>query len=141
MMKPIESIYTDDNLLLQQIEQGCKHSFNLLYEKHWRKAYTEAYKRLKDSDQAKDIVQEIFTHIWLKRENLHINNLPAYLNIAIRNKVFKLVEKQKLIHPFFNMLEDMPATYLQTDDNLLWKEFLIKTFLTNSADFNAISAN
>jgi len=125
MMKPIESIYTDDNLLLQQIEQGCKHSFNLLYEKHWRKAYTEAYKRLKDSDQAKDIVQEIFTHIWLKRENLHINNLPAYLNIAIRNKVFKLVEKQKLIHPFFNILEDMPATYLQTDDNLLWKEFLI----------------
>jgi len=124
-MKPIESIYTDDNLLLQQIEQGCKHSFNLLYEKHWRKAYTEAYKRLKDSDQAKDIVQEIFTHIWLKRENLHINNLPAYLNIAIRNKVFKLVEKQKLIHPFFNILEDMPATYLQTDDNLLWKEFLI----------------
>jgi len=125
MMKPIESIHTDDNLLLQQIEQGCKHAFNILYEKHWRKAYTEAYKRLKDSDQAKDIVQEIFTHVWLKRENLHINNLPAYLNIAIRNKVFKLVEKQKLIHPFFNILEDMPATYLQTDDNLLWKEFLI----------------
>jgi len=124
-MKPIESIHTDDNLLLQQIEQGCKHAFNILYEKHWRKAYTEAYKRLKDSDQAKDIVQEIFTHVWLKRENLHINNLPAYLNIAIRNKVFKLVEKQKLIHPFFNILEDMPATYLQTDDNLLWKEFLI----------------
>jgi len=123
-MKPIESIHTDDNLLLQQIEQGSKHAFNILYEKHWRKAYTEAYKRLKDSDQAKDIVQEIFTHIWLKRENLHINNLPAYLNVAIRNKVFKLVEKQKLIHPFFNILEDMPATYLQTDDNLLWKEFL-----------------
>jgi RNA polymerase sigma-70 factor (ECF subfamily) len=124
-MKPIESNHTDDNLLLQQIEQGCKHAFNLLYEKHWRKAYTEAYKRLKDSDQAKDIVQEIFTHIWLKRENLHISNLPAYLNIAIRNKVFKLVEKQKLIHPFFNILEEMPATYLQADDNLLWKEFLI----------------
>src|SRR5438445_10719190 len=125
MMKPIESNYIDDVLLLQQIEQGSKHAFNLLYEKHWGKAYAEAYKRLKDSDQAKDIVQEVFTHIWVKKESLHINNLPAYLNIAIRNKVFKLIEKQKLIHPFFNILENMPATYLQADDNLLWKEFLI----------------
>ena len=124
-MKPTESNHTDDVLLLQQIEQGSKHAFNLLYEKHWEKAYTDAYKRLKDSDQAKDIVQEVFTHIWLKKESLHINNLPAYLNVAIRNKVFKLVEKQKVIQPFFDILENMPANYLQADDNLLWKEFLI----------------
>jgi RNA polymerase sigma factor (sigma-70 family) len=124
-MKPIVSNCTDDVLLLEQIEQGSKHAFNLLFEKHWGKAYTEAYKRLKDPDQAKDIVQEVFTHIWLKRESLHINNLPAYLNIAIRNKVFKLVEKQKIIHPFFEILEDMPATHLRADDSLLWKEFLI----------------
>ena len=124
MIKPIESDFIDDVLLLRQTEQGSKQAFNLLYEKHWGKAYAEAYKRLKDSDQAKDIVQEIFTHIWLKRESLHIDNLQAYLNTAIRNKVFKLVEKQKYIHPFFDILEDMPATGLQADDNLLWKEFL-----------------
>jgi RNA polymerase sigma-70 factor (family 1) len=124
MMNLIKFNYTDDVLLLQQIEKGCAHSFNVLYEKHWAKAYADAYKRLKDSDQAKDIVQEVFTHIWIKRETLHINNIPAYLNIAVRNKVFKLVEKQKHIHPFFDILERMPATYLQADDNLLWKEFL-----------------
>lgn len=125
MGEPIESYYTDDALLLQQIEQGSKQAFNLLYEKHWGSAYSEAYKRLKDADQAKDVVQEIFTHIWLKKESLHINNLPAYLNIAIRNKVFKVVEKQKNFHPFLDILEDMPSTYLKADDNLLWKEFLI----------------
>jgi len=38
--------------------------------------------------------------------------------------VFKLVKKQKHIHPFFDILEDMPATNLHTDGNLLWKEFL-----------------
>ena len=125
MKGPIESNNTEDVLLLQQMEQGSKHAFNVLYEKYWGKAYSDAYKRLKDADQAKDIVQEVFTHIWLKKESLHINNLPAYLNVAIRNKVFKLVEKQKLIHPFFDVLEDMPATHQQADDNLLWKEFLI----------------
>lgn len=116
---------TDDAALLQKIEQGCERSFNILFKKYWEKAYSDAYRRCKDADQAKDIVQEVFTHIWIKRGTLHIGNLPAYLNIAVRNKVFKLVEKQKHIHPFFDILENMPATYLQADDNLLWKEFLI----------------
>ena len=124
-MEPIKSNHNDDVLLLQQIEQGSKRAFNLLYEKYWESAYSAAYKRLKDEDQAKDVVQEIFTHIWLKKESLHINNLPAYLNTAIRNKVFKVVEKQKTFHPFLDILEDMPSTYLKADENLLWKEFLI----------------
>lgn len=124
-MEPIKLSHNDDVLLLQQIEQGSKRAFNLLYEKHWESAYSEAYKRLRDADQAKDVVQEIFTHIWLKKESLHINNLPAYLNTAIRNKVFKVVEKQKTFHPFLDILEDMPSTYLKADENLLWKEFLI----------------
>lgn len=124
MMKPTESNHIDDVLLLQQIEQGDKHAFNLIYERHWGKAYSDAYKRLKDTDQAKDIVQEVFTHIWLKKETLHIHNLPAYLNVAIRNKVFKLVEKQKITHPFLDVLDDMPASCQHADDNLLWKEFL-----------------
>jgi RNA polymerase sigma-70 factor (family 1) len=125
MMKPIESNHTDDVLLLQLIEQGSKHAFNVLYEKYWEKAYNDAYKRLKDSDQAKDIVQEIFTHIWLKRETLHIDNLPAYLNVAVRNRVLKFIEKQKNTSPFFDILENMPASSSRTDCDLLWKEFLV----------------
>jgi RNA polymerase sigma-70 factor (ECF subfamily) len=114
---------SNDSLLLQQVEQGNSHAFNVLYEKYWELAFTNAYKRLKDYDQAQDIVQEIFTHIWLKRETLHIDNLPAYLNISVRNQVFKLVEKQKLIHPFFSVLETMSATSFQADADLLWREF------------------
>jgi RNA polymerase sigma-70 factor (family 1) len=121
LIKPISS---NDGLLLQQIKMGCKTSFNILFEKYWTKAYSDAYKRLKDADQAKDIVQEVFTHIWLKRETLFINNLPAYLNIAVRNRVFKLIEKQKNICPFFDMLEQMPSNQLNADGNLLMQEFL-----------------
>ncbi|WP_411274952.1 sigma-70 family RNA polymerase sigma factor [Daejeonella sp.] len=122
-MNSINPNLSNDAELLQHMEQGSKHAFNVLYEKYWSQTYSNAYKRLKDDDQAKDVVQEIFTHIWLKKETLHIDNLPAYLNIAVRNRVFKLIEKQKLIHPFFDTLETMPAMYLQADANLLWKEF------------------
>jgi len=124
-MTPINSNNISETLLLLQIEQGCEESFNVLFERYWEKTYSAAYARLRDSDQAKDIVQEIFTHIWLKRETLHIDNLPAYLNVAVRNRVLKFIEKQKNIDPFFDILENMPATSQQADGNLLWKEFLI----------------
>ena len=113
----------DDNLLLQQISEGSKAAFDLLYEKYWSTAYSAAYKRLKDTDQAKDVIQEIFIHIWVKKETLVINNFPAYLNIAVRNRVFKVLAKQSHDHPFFEVLDNLPATYLQADSNLMWKDF------------------
>jgi len=106
---------SDDNLLLEQIYGGDAHAFDLIYERYWASAYSAAYKRLKDHDQAKDIVQEIFIHVWTKKESLHINNFPAYLNIAVRNQVFKALAKQKIVHPFLDILENLPATYLQAD--------------------------
>ena len=114
--------HSSDAILLLNVERGCKQSFNVLYEKYWETAFNNAYKRLKDSDQAKDIVQEIFVSIWLKREN-HIDNLPAYLNIAVRNRVFKLVEKQKKTSPFLQILHDLPTARIQTEEGILRNEF------------------
>jgi len=124
MTQPGYSSRSDDLLLLQQIEQGSKEAFNALYEKYWEKAYTDAYKRLKENDLAKDIVQDIFTHIWLNRGTLHIENFPAYLHTAIRNKVIKAATRQNLIHPFFTVLESMAEKKFQADADVLWKEFL-----------------
>lgn len=122
-MSQIEPNIASDTLLLKQVELGSKQAFNVLFEKYWEKAYSDAYKRLKSHDDAKDIVQEIFTHIWIKRETLQINNLPAYLHVAIRNRVIKFIAKQKPIHPFFNILDNIPEKNSYADANLLWKEF------------------
>lgn len=113
----------NDTLLLHQLEKGSRRAFNILFEKYWEKAFSDAYKRIKNYDDAKDIVQEIFTHIWINREKKHIENLPAYLHVAIRNKVIKLISKQKPIHPFFDILNSIPGKNLQADGHVLWKEF------------------
>jgi RNA polymerase sigma-70 factor (family 1) len=125
MMSPVSPIVSDDQFLLKQIEQHSVQAFNVLFEKYWDKAFNEAYKRLKDNDQCKDIVQEIFTHIWIKRETLHIENVPAYFAVAIRNKVLKVLSKQKHIHPFFEILESLPGRTNSADSGLLTKEFLL----------------
>lgn len=114
---------TDDNLLLEQVSCGNKKSFNILFDRYWESSLDIAYKRTKDLDAAKDIVQEIFTQIWINRET-QIDNLPAYLNVSIRNRVIKFFAKQKPIHPFFDALDNISERSSQADAQLLWKEFL-----------------
>jgi RNA polymerase sigma-70 factor (ECF subfamily) len=50
--------------------------------------------------------------------------VPAYFAIAIRNKVLKVLSKQKRIHPFFEVLESLPGRTGSADSGLLTKEFL-----------------
>jgi len=111
-----------DDLLLEHVKSGDKKSFDILFNKYWESAVNIAYKRTKDLDTAKDIVQEIFTQIWMNRET-HIENFPAYLNVAIRNRVIKFFAKQKPVHPFFDALENISEKSSQADMQLLWKEF------------------
>ena len=93
-MEVINPEVQDDRLLLLQLQEGKRTAFNILYNKYWEQAYSNAYKRLKDEDQSKDIVQEIFVSIWVNRHN-PISNFPAYLSTSVRNQVFKLAAKNK----------------------------------------------
>ncbi|MGN6178488.1 MAG: RNA polymerase sigma factor, partial [Mucilaginibacter sp.] len=45
------------------------------------------------------------------------------LHVAVRNKVIKLVTKQKVTHPFFDLLENVSVETGGADSNLLWKDF------------------
>jgi RNA polymerase sigma-70 factor (family 1) len=123
-MNQIKSCLTEDVLLLEKVKGGSKPAFNSLFEKYWEKAYSAAYKRLKSQADAKDIVQDIFTKIWQNRKTQNIENFPAYLHVAIRNNVIKLLSKQKPLHPFFDILDNIPEKNSEADSNLLWKEFL-----------------
>lgn len=114
----------EDKILLQLVAEGSKSAFDQLFEKYWQQAYSSAYKRLKKHDDAMDIVQDIFTHIWLKRQTISIENIPAYLHVAIRNKVIKFVLKQKSVHSFFDLLDHAAEKNLNADARLLWKDFI-----------------
>ncbi|MES3018552.1 MAG: sigma-70 family RNA polymerase sigma factor [Bacteroidota bacterium] len=119
-MGRIRSDIENEELLLSQIRLGCKDSFNTLYNLYWHVAYSNAFKRLKDSDQAKDVVQEIFIKIWFS--DTVISNFPAYLNTAVRNQVFRLIAEQKKTSPFMDMLHDIPSLK-GADSNIISEEF------------------
>lgn len=114
-----------DDKLWQQIRAGSAEAFNVLYEKYWETIYSNAFKRLKNHGQAQDITQDIFTNLWLKKENLHIENVGAYLHISVRNRVLNLFEKEKRYVPIEQLLENNVRLYGdRTDAAALRNEFL-----------------
>ncbi|WP_270090329.1 RNA polymerase sigma factor [Sphingobacterium sp. SYP-B4668] len=96
-MNPIDLNYEFDAeaALLGELASGSHEAFEKLYRLHWVFVYNEAYKRLKDQNDAENITQDIFTTIWENRENTTIHNLKPYLFVLTKNKTLNFILKNK----------------------------------------------
>lgn len=114
---------TQDACLLYQLRQGDRKAFDTLYEKYWASTYSKAFRRLKDPVACKDIVQEIFVHIWVNREH-PILNFPGYLHISVRNRVLQLLRTRKHREAFVDPADKIFNLAQHNDtDRLQRKEF------------------
>lgn len=93
--------------------------------------YTSAFQRLKNTDQCKDIVQEIWTDLWIRRNEVTIQHLKSYLLSAVRFQVFKLIERGQVTPTFFAPFQQMPLTGTGADGSVMEKELaaLFRTWL------------
>ncbi len=57
-------------LLLKQTAAGDEKAFQQLFIAYWDKLYANALHLIKSPEAARDLTQEVFIKIWLKRENL-----------------------------------------------------------------------
>lgn len=86
-----------DTALTSLLKEGDRVAFTELYNRHWKLIYAHVYKMLKDEDEAKDVVQEVFGNLWIKAATIKSNlNVSGLLYTAARNKVFDLIEKNKV---------------------------------------------
>ena len=83
--------------LLDGLKNGKPAMFEHLFERYWEDLYRIAYKRLRDQQEAEDIVQDIFTTIWQRRDSLTITtSFRAYLHTALKNSIIRRVAKADL---------------------------------------------
>lgn len=83
-----------DHMLLAALRKGDEAAFKMLYERYWSELYTMTYRRLRDEDAAKDIVQNIFVNLWTSRKEIFIEtSLAPYLNRAVRNSTISFYKK------------------------------------------------
>ena len=90
-----------DEILLIKISCGDIAAFEYLYEHYRRKVFFIAWRILKTESESEDVVQEIFTKIWLHREKLtEITQLNSWLNTLIRNHLYNCLRKKAIEKTF-----------------------------------------
>lgn len=81
--------------LVDYLKQDRLGAFKEIYTRYWKVLYGAAYKRLKSKELSEEIVQELFTNLWVKRHTLNINNGAApYLFTAVSNYVIDYYRKE-----------------------------------------------
>ncbi|MDO9553286.1 RNA polymerase sigma factor [Rhodonellum sp.] len=86
-----------DIILLEKIKKGDAKAFEHLFGQYWDLLFNAAYGRLKATDLAKDVVQEVFIDLWNRREKLQVTfSLETYLLTAVKYNIFKVIDQVNL---------------------------------------------
>jgi RNA polymerase sigma factor, sigma-70 family len=94
MQAVIKSAESD---LLEGIRKDVPGKFEQLFNAHWEDLYRQAYHRLQDQLDAEDLVQDIFSDLWERRQTLNITtSIRTYLWAALKYKIIKRAARADL---------------------------------------------
>lgn len=109
-----------DQELVDLLKSGDKNAFTELFLRYNRLLVVQAHKLLHDIDEARDLVQEIFTTIWDNRENLTVkSNFAGFLYTTVRNKIFDMILHKKVASKYVDSLQEYISKGEDQTDHLL----------------------
>lgn len=93
-----------DGISPPRVSGASGQLFSDLYERYWAKVYHFASLYLRDREEIKDVVQEIFLKLWESgRLNDDYKNIENFLFIVTRNHVFNLKRRKSFNEDFFEL--------------------------------------
>jgi len=111
-MQPLK-LHTDQELIAQ-LSGGDHAAYTEIYNRYNGPLYIFAYKRLRNREEAKDVIHELFTSLWSNCEDLSgVKSLPAYLYTSTRNRILNNITRQKLATRYIDSFRD----YIETSGN------------------------
>ena len=86
-----------DNGLVEMIKEGDKSAFESLFRSQYSSLCTYANKFVQDVDTSEEIVQELFSQIWQKKEDLNITgSIESYLFRAVHNSCLNFIKHESI---------------------------------------------
>jgi len=108
-----------DNELVALLKEGDEAAYTVIYRRYFKLLYLHAFRRLGNEETAKDVIQEIFTVLWMKRGEIGQINLAAYLYTSIRNRIIDLYSREVVANKYLQSLRDFSNDYNETTDHLV----------------------
>ncbi|WP_165940187.1 RNA polymerase sigma factor [Dyadobacter psychrotolerans] len=108
--------------LWEEFKNGEWQAFEQLLESYYRPLYQYGRKFTTD-DQVKDLIHDLFLHLWDYRSNLpEVNNLKAYLFTSLRNRIFKNQKVEFLVFPGDHFEQSDPSDQQNIERNIIATE-------------------
>lgn len=93
--------------LTDLLQGGDANAYTVIYNRYFDELYLHAYNRLRDKEEAQDVIHELFAGLWNKREDLRIkSSLAAYLYTAVRNRVMDVIAHQQVETKYVSSLQN-----------------------------------
>lgn len=87
-------------------KDGDLAAYTEIYKRYTGILYGHAFSKLQDREEARDVVQELFTTVWAGREDMPLTeNLAGYLFKALRNKILNLISHKKIESEYITSLQ------------------------------------
>ncbi|MFC7524090.1 RNA polymerase sigma factor [Parapedobacter sp. GCM10030251] len=112
--------YDSDQGLIEALRVGERNAYEQLVSEHSKRLLQAAFNRLDSKFDAEDMVQDLLMELWEKRETLTIEGgaLSAYLNVALRNRIFTHFRRAALhkraVRHLLEQMETMQSSILET---------------------------
>ena len=111
---PDYSAYSDIELT-DLLKAGKHDAYAEIYNRYIFVLLNHANNKLRNREESKDVVHEVFALLWSKRKDLQINNLSAYLYTSVRNIILnqfvhKEVQDKYLISITRFAKQEIPVT-------------------------------
>jgi RNA polymerase sigma-70 factor (family 1) len=95
--------------------------FNVLYKKYWETLLSFAKKYIDDRETCKEIVQELFITLHVKRNHLTINvSLSSYLYRSLHNKIINHLRKESVYKKHVSVAGQLSAAITAGNEGEHW---------------------
>ena len=104
-----------------------EHAFKEIYERYNSLLYIHAFKKLPNREEAKDVVQEVFSMIWDRREYIEVKiNLAGYLYTCVHHKILDHFVHLKTADKYIDSLQHFLDENRYSTDHLIREKQLFE---------------
>ena len=116
----------EEKELIKGLQGGNERAYRQLFDLYFEPLTYFAYKYLEDLDASQDLVQEVFSSLYEKRENLSITqSLKSYLYRSVQNHSINVINHNKMKKRHHDVIKER-SDVSATDSSIELQELELK---------------
>jgi RNA polymerase sigma-70 factor (family 1) len=133
-MQEVDLKNISDQELLLLLKAGDREAYEQIYHRYKFVLHNHAWNKTRNREESQDIIQEIFTMLWAKRDTLDVNtNLSGYLYTSLRNYILNQIVHKEVQNKYIASIQSFVDQESVIADHLV-RENQLKALIEKEID-------